>query len=191
MLGNFHFWGQKVSWNQAFHRLCVCQRTRWMPADGPVDAGECLRRTIADATSRKKWPRMHYRQLRKYKVTESNPPCGCPMECMVLDIVGGKGFSAVSFLSSVTPSEKFCSSHLRLLYLFPNLALPRVKSPSGPSTTIILTMCKRRCIANKGDITQVVTRIPLQYFNSKRTQTNIRAVYTKWNNAGKELLSGL
>ena len=31
----------------------------------------------------------------KYKVIESNPPCGCPMGC-VAHCMGGRGFSAVS-----------------------------------------------------------------------------------------------
>ena len=69
----------------------------------------------------------------KYKVIESNPPCGCPMGC-VAHCMGGRGFSAVSSPSlsdAFVLSEEFSSSHLRLPCLFPNLALPRVDSPSG------------------------------------------------------------
>ena len=54
---------------------------------------------------------------------------GCVAHCM-----GGRGVSAVSSPSlsdAFVLSEEFSSSHLRLPCLFPNLALPRVDSPSG------------------------------------------------------------
>ena len=54
----------------------------------------------------------------KYKVIESNPPCGCPMGC-VAHCMGGRGFSAVS------------SPSLGDAFVLRNLALPRVDSPSG------------------------------------------------------------
>ena len=102
-----------------------------MPADAPADAGEPLRRTTADAKNHKQMAADAFPAFEKYKVIESNPPCGCPMGC-VAHCMGGRGFSAVSSPSLGDAFVlRFSSSHLRLPCLFPNLALPRVDSPSG------------------------------------------------------------
>jgi len=66
-----------------------------MPADAPADAGEPLRRTTADAKNHQKMAVDAFPAFEKYKVIESNPPCGCPMGC-VPRCMGGAGFSAVS-----------------------------------------------------------------------------------------------
>ena len=65
-----------------------------MPADAPADAGEPLRRTTADAKNHQKMAADAFPAFEKYKVIESNPPCGCPMGC-VAHCMGGE-FSAVS-----------------------------------------------------------------------------------------------
>ena len=66
-----------------------------MPADAPADAGEPLRRTTADAKNPQKMAADAFPAFEKYKVIESNPPCGCPMGC-VAHCMGERGFSAVS-----------------------------------------------------------------------------------------------
>ena len=102
-----------------------------MPADAPADAGEPLRRTTADAKNHQKMAADAFPAFEKYKVIESNPPCGCPMGC-VAHCMGGGGFLPFPPLPSVTPS---CCGvlffPLALPCLSPNLALPRVDSPSG------------------------------------------------------------
>ena len=50
-----------------------------MPADAPADAGEPLRRTTADAKNPQKMAADAFPAFEKYKVIESNPPCGCPI----------------------------------------------------------------------------------------------------------------
>ena len=65
-----------------------------MPADAPADAGEPLRRTTADAKNHQKMAADAFPAFEKYKVIESNPPCGCPMGCVAHCM--GRGFSAVS-----------------------------------------------------------------------------------------------
>ena len=59
-----------------------------MPADAPADAGEALRRTTADAKIHQKMAADAFPAFEKYKVIESNPPCGCPMGC-VAHCMGG------------------------------------------------------------------------------------------------------
>ena len=66
-----------------------------MPADSPADAEKPLRRTTADAKNPQKMAADAFPAFEKYKVIESNPPCGCPMGC-VAHCMGGRGFAAVS-----------------------------------------------------------------------------------------------
>ena len=84
-------------------------------ADAPADAGEPLRRTTADAKNHQKMAADAFpAAFEKYKVIESNPPCGCPMGCVtrpadaqwgVWHIVwGGGGLLPFPPLPSVTPS---------------------------------------------------------------------------------------
>ena len=65
-----------------------------MPADAPADAEPPLQRTPADAKNPGKKAADAFPAFEKYKVIQSNPPCGCPSGCGTL--YGGEGvFSSV------------------------------------------------------------------------------------------------
>ena len=66
-----------------------CTTKARMPADAPADAGRPLRRTTADAKNPGKKAADAFPAFEKYKVIQSNPPCGCPSGCGTL--YGGEG----------------------------------------------------------------------------------------------------
>ena len=72
-----------------------------MPADALADAGDPLRRTTADAKNHQKMVADAFLAFEKYKVIESNPPCGCPMGCVAHCMGGGGGFLPFPPLPSV------------------------------------------------------------------------------------------
>ena len=86
------------------HRRCTTNAR--MPADASADAGRPLRRTTADAKNPRKKAADAFPAFEKYKVIQSNPPCGCPMAALrmpngVWDIVwGGGGFLVFALLRS-------------------------------------------------------------------------------------------
>ena len=72
-----------------------CTTKARMPADAPADAGRPLRRTTADAKNPGKKAADAFPAFEKYKVIQSNPPCGCPSGCGTL--YGGEGVFWSSF----------------------------------------------------------------------------------------------
>ena len=90
--------------------------------DAPADAGEPLRRTTADAKNHQKMAADAFPAFEKYKVMESNPALRMPKWGMWY-IVWGEGVFCRSL--------PFPRQRLHVPCLFPNLALPRVDSPSG------------------------------------------------------------
>ena len=66
-----------------------CTTKARMPADAHADAGRPLRRTTADAKNPGKKAADAFPAFEKYKVIQSNPPCGCPSGCGTL--YGGEG----------------------------------------------------------------------------------------------------
>ena len=65
-----------------------------MPADSPAD-GKTLAKDHCGCQKPQKMAADAFSAFEKYKVIESNPPCGCPMGC-VAHCMGGRGFAAVS-----------------------------------------------------------------------------------------------
>ena len=84
----------------------------------PCGCGRTLAKDRCGCHKHQKMAADAFPAFEKYKVIESNPPCGCPMGC-VAHCMGGRGFSAVS------------SPSLGDAFVLRNLALPRVDSPSG------------------------------------------------------------
>ena len=73
------------------HHMCTTHAR--MPADAFAEAGRPLQRTTADAKNTQKKAADAFPAFEKYKVIQSNPPCGCPMGCGTL--YGGRGFSGL------------------------------------------------------------------------------------------------